>query len=360
MVDIVIVGAGPTGLAAACEARRCGLSVRIVDQAPHRSVFSKALVMHARTLEGLPTALAEQFVAVGTEFRAMNVFSRTQNLAKDGSLKPAAVRVRFGELDWGDTAFPYWLSIPQHETERLLELFLERLGVQVEWGVGLEAIARATDSSGRVVATFTSGHQESARWLVGCDGGRSTVAAITGVNMNRTQLGVRFVLADVKTTCRDLLAIQDEGRIFRGSPRGILIMVPMVGDGIFRIIAHLDENEPVTKHNSRTSGTPGNLESETDFIDRLVLERTGIIFGAHDITWLSEFSLTEGVRDCWRPPSLPCVFIAGDAAHVHSPVGYVAVHVVPRGSDDLVLRAKRGVCLVPDHGFLTTSIRTFV
>ena len=178
-VDVLVVGAGPTGLAAACKARRCGLrvrssrflarththtltrgpqisysltppapppptpsplQVRIVDKAERRSVHSKALVMHARTLESLPSPLARKVVESGTEFMAMNIFNKVKNMTADGSLKGPSTRVRFGDLDWGDTAFPFWLSIPQYESERLLE---EHLGSAVEWGVGLETLENA-------------------------------------------------------------------------------------------------------------------------------------------------------------------------------------------------------------------------
>ena len=102
-VDLLVVGAGPTGLAAACEAVRCGLTVRIIDKAARRGVHSKALVMHARTLESLPSSLAARLVESGTEFTAMNIFNKTQNVAVDGSLKRPATRVVFSSLDWGDT-----------------------------------------------------------------------------------------------------------------------------------------------------------------------------------------------------------------------------------------------------------------
>ncbi len=123
MSDVLIVGAGPTGLTAAAEAVRHGLSVRIVDMRERRSVYSKALVLHSRSLEVFTDmGFAEHVVQSGQEFRALNIHAEGK----------ALTRIDFHTIDWQDAIYPFWLSIPQSETERLLEEHLARLGVQVE------------------------------------------------------------------------------------------------------------------------------------------------------------------------------------------------------------------------------------
>lgn len=294
-VDVLIVGAGPTGLTAACEATRHGLTVRIVDSKPCRSTFSKALVVHARTMEIFETmGVADQILAEGTRFTALNVHTRRRS----------PVRVDLLGLPWGDTAYPFWLSIPQYATERALEAHLNQAGGKVEWGVTLEEIH---DDHSHVQADLehAGGRRETvrARWLIGCDGGRSRVRDATGLSLDRSDTGATFVLADVKT---DAMLPEDEGHAFL-APEGLLLIVPMPEPSRWRIIAHVPQarqDVPV-------------LIGE-DFLDGLIRRRSGIAFGSHDVTWKSQFRLSHGLADHYRKGR---VFLAGDAAHIHSPVG---------------------------------------
>ncbi len=126
--DVLIVGGGPTGLTAASEAIRHGLSVRVVDQNDSRSIHSKALVVHSRTLEIFQDmGLASCVLNSGRKFDALNIHTPDRRLA----------RIVFEELDWQDAVFPFWLSIPQSETERCLEKHLNELGGGVERGTEL-------------------------------------------------------------------------------------------------------------------------------------------------------------------------------------------------------------------------------
>lgn len=295
-VDVLVVGAGPTGLTAAAEARRHGLSVRVVDRKPGRSGFSKALVAHARTMEVFQTmGIADQVLEQGTRFAALNVHAGRRR---------RRVRVDLLDQPWGDTAYPFWLSVPQYATEQVLEEHLASLGGAVEWGTALESLeerlddveARLRHDDGRVEAV-------RARWLVGCDGGRSTVRDGVGLRLDRTDAGATFVLADVKTTAR---LTEDEGHGFL-SPEGLLLIVPMPEPGRWRIIAHVPrppEDAPIT--------------IDEAFLDDLVRRRAGIEFGSHDVHWQSQFDLSHGLVDRYRRGR---VLLAGDAAHIHSPVG---------------------------------------
>lgn len=292
-LDVLIIGAGPTGLTAAAEALRLGLSVRIVDRKDHRSTFSKALVMHARTLEALEgLALADRLVEAGAQFEALNVTFEGR----------PAVRVDLGALEWGDTRYPFWLSIPQYETERLLEERVQELGGAVDWQTSLVALDQ--DDDGVTAALEGSdGAQESvrARWLVGCDGGRSRTRELVGVEMKRQSLRQTFVLADARTRC-DL--VPSEGHAWHAA-QGLLLIVPMPEPDLFRIIAHVPD-------------APDDLVLDEAFFDDLVRTRTGIDYGSHDLQWTSQFVLSQGLSERYRAGR---VFLAGDAAHVHSPVG---------------------------------------
>ncbi|MCC9738852.1 FAD-dependent monooxygenase [Streptomyces sp. MNU89] len=298
-VDVLIVGAGPTGLTAACEARRHGLTARIVDRATGRSGFSKALVVHARTMEVFETmGVADRVRAAGARFAALNVNTRHR----------APVRVDLLGLPWGDTAYPFWLSVPQYATEHILESHLTAGGGEVEWGVALKDLRDDDDGGGgsaEAMLEHGDGRRETvrARWVIGCDGGRSRVREAAGLRLDRSDAGAVFVLADVLTTA-DLT--EDEGHVFLG-PEGLLLIVPMPEPRRWRVIAHV----PEVREEER-------LTLDAPFLDELIRSRAGIAFGSHGVTWQSRFALSHGLVDHYRRGR---VFLAGDAAHIHSPVG---------------------------------------
>lgn len=293
-VDVLVVGAGPTGLTAAAEALRHGLSVRIVDRKAIRGAFSKALVVHARTLEIFETmGIVDNILAEGIPFAALNARSTSHRVT----------RVDLLGLQWGDTAYPYWLSLPQHSTERVLEANVERLGGAVEWSTTLLGLE---DRGSHVEATLSEeGAAETtrARWVIGCDGGQSTVRTQAGIRLERTGAGAAFLLADVKTT---LDLAEDEGYLHL-APEGLLIIVPMPETGRWRLIAHMPTPLDV----------PASAIGATH-LDDVIRQRTGLEFGSHDVSWTSQFNLSHGVANRFRNGR---VFLAGDAAHVHSPVG---------------------------------------
>ncbi|WP_448004962.1 FAD-dependent monooxygenase [Agromyces bauzanensis] len=291
-VDVLVVGAGPTGLTAACEALRHGLTVRIVDRKQGLSTHSKALVTHARTMEVLEImGVAPAMLEAGVPFAALNAHAGPRR-------RPT--RVDLLGLPWGDTSYPFWLSIPQYATEQVLERHLQHLGGTVEWGT---TVLELDDLGDRVVARIDVGGEPRdvrARWVIGCDGGRSTVRDRIGVRLDRRESGVRFLLADVAGTAP---LVEDEGYAYL-APQGLLIIVPVPEPGRWRIIAHVDDaaEEPI----------------DATYLDDLIAERTGLDFGAHEVGWTSRFTLSHGVADAYRRGR---VFLAGDAAHVHSPVG---------------------------------------
>ena len=172
------------------------------------------------------------------------------------------------------------------------------------WRRSLQSFEQHPDHVDAVLAHEDGGLERCrARWLVGCDGGRSRTRELAGIAMKRDSLGATFILADAKTTS-DL--VENEGHAFR-SREGLLLVVPMPEPGRFRIIAHVPGVAPGE-----------SLTRDETFFDRLVRERAGIEYGAHDLTWTSQFVLHQGLAERFRAGR---VFLAGDAAHVHSPVG---------------------------------------
>ena len=292
--DVLVVGAGPTGLTAALAAVQAGLTVRIIAQGLERTQYSKALVTHARTMEIFAAlGIADDVATAGRELKALNL---------RGSFGVRG-RVTLDELDWGDTAYPHWLIIPQFAVENLLEQALARHQVQVEWGTQLTGLQQSASSATAEVAIQDQPQTITSSWVIGADGGHSTVRAIVGSKFQRTESEASFILADTYTTAH----LPDQEAQVVLAPEGFLLLIPLPTHGLWRIVAHL----PSAAEDSAEPITP-------ELLDGLIAARARIHFGAHDIEWTSRFSPSYGIASPLRSGR---VFLAGDAAHVHSPVG---------------------------------------
>jgi 2-polyprenyl-6-methoxyphenol hydroxylase-like FAD-dependent oxidoreductase len=289
---VLIAGAGPVGLTLANELVRHGISVRIVDKAAARTDKSKALVLWSRTLELLDDAgYATDFLSSGIPAHGAQISTGREIVA----------RVSF---DLVDSRFAYALMIAQSETERVLEERLASAGVTVERTVELTGF---TDTGASVEAVLTSadGGRETleAGWLVGCDGAHSTVRHGLGFAFEGSTLQSHWALADGHLQG---LAPADYLHIFWHRD-GILAFFPIGGDR-WRVIANLGPAKDGETHPDPT------LEE----INMLMARRgsPGIVMS--DPLWLAAFRINERkVRDYSRGR----VFLAGDAAHIHSPAG---------------------------------------
>lgn len=293
-VDVLIVGAGPTGLTAAIAARQQGASVRIVDRARERSPWSKALVLHSRSMEVFDhLGCIDRILEAGRDFRVLNI------IAKDG---PVA-RVRFSELTWGDVPFPHWWTIEQSSTERCLEEHLQSLGVRVERGASVSEVREENGVVRAVIERDGAREEASASWLIGCDGARSEVRRCLGVEMDGTSSETVFILADVEVES----ALNDAEGYNVLSERGVLLLVPLEKPGRIRVIAHRPDLKP--------GDEPAiNVES----LQALMDERSPIAVRVKSVGWTSHFVARHALARRYR---VGRVFLAGDAAHLHSPVG---------------------------------------
>lgn len=293
--DVLVVGAGPTGLTTAAEARRHGLSVRIIDKNDSRTPFSKALVVHARTLELFSDmGLVGRVLARGREFRALNLYANQKPLA----------HILFHELDWRDAPYPFWLSIPQSETEHCLEEHLNSLGAHVEWRTELVSFSQHPDHLSAQLRRADGQVEEcEATWMVGADGARSQVRSALGIDFEGSASDDVFILADV--TMESQLADAEGYNLM--AKDGITLIVPMPTPKRVRLIFHMP-----------SLGVDDKADITLPMLQSLLDQRTGFTTQLSDLGWTSQFSARHFVAKHHRKGR---VFLAGDAAHVHSPVG---------------------------------------
>lgn len=286
---VLITGAGPVGLIMAAELARYGVPVRIIDKSPARTNQSRALAIWPRTLELLDAAgCADVFMAAGLHAKAVSIHVGNRTLA----------RIPFGTIA---SSFNCLLMIPQSKTERLLEDHLRTFGITVEHGTELRDFANK-DAGVSCTLMHADGRIETleAGWLIGCDGAHSFVRNRLGLTYGGETLPTGFVLADVNVT--GLAIPPDEPAIF-WHPDGAVMFFP-ISRSRYRIIADLG---------SASLHTPSLGEMQT-----IVDQRGpgGIILS--DPVWLSDFGVNERMIRDYRKGH---VFLAGDAAHIHSPAG---------------------------------------
>jgi 2-polyprenyl-6-methoxyphenol hydroxylase-like FAD-dependent oxidoreductase len=292
MVSVLIAGAGPVGMTMANELARYGIPVRIFDKEAQRTDKSKALVLWSRTLELLAHGgYAEPFVKAGMQCHGAQISDGRNIVARPS-------------LDIMDTPYPYALLIPQSETERILEDCLAKLGVKVERQVTMESF---TEKGAGVEAVLrkADGSSETARadWLIGCDGAHSTTRHGLGMAFEGTTMDSDWCLADVHITG---LEPHDHLHIFWHRD-GILAFFPIT-PGRWRVIADL----------GLAAGDGHRADPTLDEIQALVGHRGKAGVTVSDPIWLSAFRINERkVKDYGRGR----VFLAGDAAHIHSPAG---------------------------------------
>jgi 3-(3-hydroxy-phenyl)propionate hydroxylase len=302
---VLIVGAGPTGLAAAMSLARAHIPVRLIDKAPRPNPYSRAIGIQARTLELLEQhRLIEPFLELGHRARVANLFSNGMRLAQ----------LDFDPLH---TRYPYLLFLDQSVTERLLTEHLATLGVTVERGIELTAFMQGSASI-QTTLRRANGHTETMRpsYLIAADGAHSSIRHRLGLNFEGRTFEQTFLLADLhaETDWPD-----DEFHIF-ASGDGLVALFPM-GHGRHRLIADhaVESSGGATQSNPSVPGDAPldpaqapSLEQCKALITRRVRERVAV----SDLAWSAYFHVNSRMVDRLR---VGRIFLAGDAAHVHSP-----------------------------------------
>ncbi|MFE3542585.1 FAD-dependent monooxygenase [Nocardia sp. NPDC059177] len=306
--DVLIVGAGPVGLAAAIEVVRRGVRCRIVDALTEPPHYAKAVGIQPRTLE---------------LFEAMDILREVFDAGI--VLRGQIVYVNGAEADRLELALPPevpfgFLGLPQYETERILRQHLASLGTRVERGVRLTGFTQDDDGVDAVLTGPDGAHTLRTRYLVGCDGAHSTVRKTLGLSFEGAAFAEQYMLGDV-----ELDWSQPHGYNIRSMHRtdgvtdDVLVCIPLPGRQRYRVSMRVPPELETSGDGDRiehglATGPGPSLRDIQSVLDRLAPEPTT----ASHLRWSSLFRISHRIVDSYGRGR---VFVAGDAAHIHPPTG---------------------------------------
>ncbi|ACK70929.1 monooxygenase FAD-binding [Gloeothece citriformis PCC 7424] len=308
--NILIVGAGPVGLTLAACLVQYGIPCRIIDKASRPSQYSKALGIFPRTLEVFESlGIINPILEAGKQLQKFTINAQQ---GKIGSLY----------FDTVKSPYPFVLSLPQSKTERILREYLAKFGVNVEQNV--ELVGFKQEDSYPTVHLHNNGEEETCQvgWLIGCDGSRSQVREGLGVPFVGERYQETFALADIKL---EGSLSEHEATVFYHLD-GVLALFPLPG-GWFRVIANLPQNL-------------GDDDPTLEEMQAIVNTRSSVKLKLSDPIWISKFHISRRKVKQYRTGR---VFLAGDAAHIHSPAGGQGMNTGIQDAHNLAWKLAFGV-----------------
>lgn len=283
-LPVLVVGAGPVGLTVATELARRGVHVRCVDRATGPSALSKALLVWPRTLQVLRSlGDVETIARRSMPLDSFRYYSSARQIARigfDARTRP--------------------VILPQPDIEEVLREALTAADGKAEWGTEVTGLAQEPDRVRVTLGTSAGTTEEEFSYVVGCDGAGSTVRGQLGLDFGGTTYPNTFMLADARVSG----AVQHDAAHYYCSPRGVLVLIGLPG-GRFRVF---------------TSAPPdlAPADATIGLLQTMVDQRGPGGLTLHDDHWSSTFAVHARHTDRYR---VGRVFLAGDAAHIHSPAG---------------------------------------
>lgn len=293
--DVIIIGAGPTGLALACQLTRYGIDFVVVEKNQGVTTYSKALGVHARTLEIYEqVSLAEKAVSLGTVAGKVRMLESGRVLGE----------VDLSNIGKGLSPYPFLLVLEQSKNEQLMYEYLQNQGRDVHWRTELENVSQQPTF---VTASVKNGDGASqlieGKYLVGCDGPRSLVRQELGLSFEGSTFERLFYVADVWI---DWKFSHDSLHVCL-APNGVVAFFPLPGERRWRIVGAFPED--VDKDEG---------EVLYDEIEARIKEEANLHLDITQVDWFSTYKVHT--RHVDRFASGRC-FVAGDAAHIHTPAG---------------------------------------
>jgi 2-polyprenyl-6-methoxyphenol hydroxylase-like FAD-dependent oxidoreductase len=292
--DVLIVGAGPTGLMLANQLARRGVRFRIIDRHAGPALQTRALGVQARTLEIYShLGIARRALELGKRGVGANIWAQGRR----------AARVPVGEIGQGLSPYPYLLILGQDDNERLLGDALRQHGVSIEWNTELVGLTQHAD---RVVARLKHAdgtmRETSTSWVGGCDGARSSVRELNGITFQGAPYEDVFFVADTVMTGP---MVPDELNVYLWR-KGFHLFFPMRGTDHWRLVGIVPEE------------LRGRDDLTLDEVMPSIVKEAGSGLHLASCSWFSTYRIHH--RRAQRFREGRC-FIMGDAAHIHSPVG---------------------------------------
>jgi 2-polyprenyl-6-methoxyphenol hydroxylase-like FAD-dependent oxidoreductase len=293
--QVIIVGAGPTGLSMAAQLMRYNIDFIIIEKKGETTTLSKALVVQARTLEIFQElGIAEKAVNEGQITTALNLFHNGKQITA----------INLAGLGEGLSPFPYALSLEQSKTENLLVEYITANGKKINWE---SEFTHFEESKNGVIVYYkdNKGQEQiiEAAYLIGCDGASSVVRHEIGSAFEGDTVPKIFYVADVKL--KSNIINKNELFIFL-IKKGFIIFFPMNGIGHYRIIGILPnakESDEQFKFTDIEVSIKEQLMSDVDF---------------EEVRWFSSYKVHSRKADTFVNGRC---YIAGDAAHIHTPAG---------------------------------------
>lgn len=299
-VDVLIVGAGPSGLIMGILLNQLGVSFRIIDKNKARAKESRALAIQARSMELFQSlGLVEKFLEIGRIAKGAEMFLRGRK----------RVSLEFSDIGRRDTPYPYLLLLSQAETERIFIEDLKLRGVEVERDTSLIDFAQDKNVVMSTVKKSDNTHEMiRAKYIIGCDGSHSEVRKILHLEFKGEAYQSEFIMADAKVE-GDLN--HDKLSVFL-DPGKLGVVFPMQENQLSRVLTISNKKNPIDT--STTSSYPAALPE----IQKSFSEAAHREVKLSDPEWVTKFYIHHRCVDKLR---VNRAFVVGDAAHIHSPVG---------------------------------------